>query len=740
MENSGATHHSGVYSNTQIKSAIESGHIICHPYHDSHLNGSSLDLTLGEYFYRTSKNHSGFIYNPYDPSAVTSYFGSYEKAVTHSEWCAEHGIKLLRNIAPDQQIIILEPGERILAHTNEFVGIKPPGTSSIQARSTWGRNGVSVCFDAGWGDPGYINRWTLEIYNLNKHQRVVLPVGERIAQIIFIHTGRVDGEYIGLSGKYQSTSDLTSLIDTWSPEQMLPKSYKDSPLKEPDYRNQGKYIVLEGSDGTGKTTQASLLYYRLAKAGVPMCGFMLAEPGEIYRLDSSEDALAFPNWRPDVYEKQCLYPAARAISRLIKDKEHTYDPQTRVMLHSAAHRAAWVTATRNALSQGLTVIATRNWLSAVAYQGYGDGVDTNAIETVTRELVGEEYLHPNATLVMTHDNENERLARIYSRGEEISVHEEKDSEFQRRVSAGYKAAAEEYDLNLIDANDSVEAIHERIWQLVSPLFDMSTQKFIPHKVPEKPSTLKIAKFKNEGASKLHFVLDFDRTLVAGDSPGTFDILRNYLPTAGQKQYDMLFQHYRPRDANGSLTADEAALWTASILDLLAYYQVNVAALELDIPRKMTIRPFVAEFFALCAKLSIPTVIVSAGVQKVIDEWCREYSISPTLVLANKVLTDTSGRIIGWDKKNLLHPLNKHKASHIDFTAIISSMPYAILVGDNVNDWNMAKGNDSVLRIFIHDSPLETVTEQTALRRFDMVLGTNAFKKIVQIITEIYDGE
>ena len=77
------------------------------------------------------------------------------------------------------------------------------GAADMQARSTWGRNGVAVCLDAGWGDPGYINRWTMEIYNMNQHESVVLPVGERIAQMVFYHTGPVEGEYANLTGKYQ---------------------------------------------------------------------------------------------------------------------------------------------------------------------------------------------------------------------------------------------------------------------------------------------------------------------------------------------------------------------------------------------------------------------------------------------------------------------------------------------------------------------------------------------------------
>ena len=100
----------------------------------------------------------------------------------------------------------------------------------MQARSTWGRNGVAVCLDAGWGDPVYINRWTMEIYNMNQHESVVLPVGERIAQVVFYETGPVDSEYKKLSGKYQSAKSdkLEDIIKDWKPEQMLPRAHKDS--------------------------------------------------------------------------------------------------------------------------------------------------------------------------------------------------------------------------------------------------------------------------------------------------------------------------------------------------------------------------------------------------------------------------------------------------------------------------------------------------------------------------------
>lgn len=218
-----------VYSNRQIKQAVKDGHIVFHPYNEAHIAGSSVDVTLGEWFYRTERPSEGGFYNPFEEQAVARYFGEPLRAEIHQDWAKKHGRQLFQNIPADHRIIVLRPKERILGHTHEFIGIKAPGTSTMQARSTWGRNGVAVCLDAGWGDPGYINRWTMEIYNMNEHESVVLPVGERIAQMVFYVTGPVDSEYKKLSGKYQTSDseDLDSIIANWSPEQMLPRAYKD---------------------------------------------------------------------------------------------------------------------------------------------------------------------------------------------------------------------------------------------------------------------------------------------------------------------------------------------------------------------------------------------------------------------------------------------------------------------------------------------------------------------------------
>ncbi len=61
---------------------------------------------------------------------------------------------------------------------------------------------------------------------------MLLSVGERTAQIIFHETGEVEGTYgagrdAGFSGKYQQGTDLDTIIQTWSPDMMLPKAYND---------------------------------------------------------------------------------------------------------------------------------------------------------------------------------------------------------------------------------------------------------------------------------------------------------------------------------------------------------------------------------------------------------------------------------------------------------------------------------------------------------------------------------
>jgi dCTP deaminase len=265
-----------IYSDIQILRALASGHIVCRPLRVENVRGASIDLTLGEFFWRCDARPGG-VFNPYDEEDIGRYFDGpfqakpyksvYEKigwrecgwpkpagyeTWVNAEWgsvASKSGyVKLVHpfgGIPEDWPVIVLRPGERILAHTHEFVGIYSPGTSQLHARSSTGRIGIKVCDDAGLGDPGYVNRWTLEMRNDNR-EAVILPVGERLAQINFYQTGPTREQYGSetlYASKYQGSGDIEEIISNWSPHEMLPRNYQDrrsspQPTDVDSYRNQ----------------------------------------------------------------------------------------------------------------------------------------------------------------------------------------------------------------------------------------------------------------------------------------------------------------------------------------------------------------------------------------------------------------------------------------------------------------------------------------------------------------------
>ena len=74
----------------------------------------------------------------------------------------------------------------------------------------------------------------MEVHNLNENEYIVLPVGYRIAQIVFSATGPVATEYAKASGNYQAdvSADLAVVKAAWRPWMLLPRAYA-SPVKLP---------------------------------------------------------------------------------------------------------------------------------------------------------------------------------------------------------------------------------------------------------------------------------------------------------------------------------------------------------------------------------------------------------------------------------------------------------------------------------------------------------------------------
>src|SRR5476651_1751376 len=120
--------------------------------------------------------------------------------------------------------------------------------------------------------------------------------------------------------------------------------------------NRGKYIVIEGAEGVGKTTQLQELARRLQVAGLPVR--TLREP------DSQSDL------------------TARALRQLTQDPRYPMNTNTEVLLYNAA-RSQSLQVIEKSVQQGVICVVDRNYLTTLAIQYYGRG-DVPDYETINR--------------------------------------------------------------------------------------------------------------------------------------------------------------------------------------------------------------------------------------------------------------------------------------------------------------------------------------------------------------------
>lgn len=214
----------------EIERYLKSGDITIDEFVPENLGSTQYDVTLGEFFYREAERMSSYhssVYNPFDEAQVKRKW-QLERAITHEDWIERSG-KPLEGIGLDEQLILVSPGETILAHTEEFIGGSCNFiTTMMKARSSMGRNFFEVCKCAGMGDVGFFNRWTMEITNNSRYHAIPLVRKRRVAQLLFFQVAAVaDKDVYDQQGKYQSSKSLAELKASWTPDQMLPKQWRD---------------------------------------------------------------------------------------------------------------------------------------------------------------------------------------------------------------------------------------------------------------------------------------------------------------------------------------------------------------------------------------------------------------------------------------------------------------------------------------------------------------------------------
>jgi dCTP deaminase len=219
-------------SDRRILEEMKNGDIVIEPFNRNHLATSSYDLTLGEWFFpQQPSKHFQHIFNIYSKNDVDRVWGTKPMRAEKAKDVFKKYKFDFDGISPEDKVIVLEPGETILAHTNEFIGGRNHITTMMKARSSMGRSFIEVCKCAGWGDVGYVNRWTMEITNNSKHYAIPLVVGRRIAQLVFFETGQILEKDYTKAGKYASSTDIKILKKNWKPQDMIPKLWKDATKK-----------------------------------------------------------------------------------------------------------------------------------------------------------------------------------------------------------------------------------------------------------------------------------------------------------------------------------------------------------------------------------------------------------------------------------------------------------------------------------------------------------------------------
>lgn len=201
------------------------------------------------------------------------------------------------------------------------------------------------------------------------------------------------------------------------------------------------FIVLEGGDGAGKTTQVALLSAWFRALGLPHVS--TREPGGT--------------------------PVGEAIRAIVLAGPEMDMPAESELLLILAARAAFVRdVVRPALEEGKLVLADRFSLSTLAYQGYGRGLDLDevrqAIDIATGGLRPDLYI----VLDLPADEGERRQERDGAAPDRI---EAAGRSFRDSVREAYLAlAVSEPDVEVVSARGTPEEVHSRIRARLSARF------------------------------------------------------------------------------------------------------------------------------------------------------------------------------------------------------------------------------------------------------------------------------
>jgi len=206
-----------------------------------------------------------------------------------------------------------------------------------------------------------------------------------------------------------------------------------------DYR--GKLIVVEGIDGSGKTTQAQLLYKWLANSGVPVF---------------------FTEWNSS--------PLVRAATKKGK-KKNRLTPATFSLLHATDFADRLTYQIVPSLKAGMMVIADRYAFTAFA-RDVARGVDPQWVRGVYSIAIRPDlafYFRVSVTSSLNRLQSARAKIKFYEAGMDLNLSPdlaESFALFQGRVLDQYDAMTDEYDLQVIDAELPIDVQQQQVRHIV----------------------------------------------------------------------------------------------------------------------------------------------------------------------------------------------------------------------------------------------------------------------------------
>ena len=200
----------------------------------------------------------------------------------------------------------------------------------------------------------------------------------------------------------------------------------------------GRFITLEGGEGTGKSTQAVRLATRLRRQGLEAV------------------ATREPGGSPGAEEIRAL---------LVSGVSDRWSPTTEALLLYAARADHLQRVIRPALDRGAWVVCDRFADSTRAYQGAAGGASPTLLRTLEHEVLERD--RPDLTLVFDLPAE-EGLGRAGARGEAVTRFEAQDAGFHQRLRTAFLeiARAEPERCAVVDARPAADAVEQAVWALV----------------------------------------------------------------------------------------------------------------------------------------------------------------------------------------------------------------------------------------------------------------------------------